>query len=56
MMKRSIEKPRWLVLNKADLLNEQDREKVCKKLVRNLRWKGKSFLVSAVTGDGLPAS
>ena len=37
-------KPRWLVLNKADLLNEQDRDKICKKLVRDLRWKGRSFL------------
>jgi GTP-binding protein len=45
-------KPRWLVLNKADLLNEQDRDKICKKLVRDLRWKGRSFLVSAVTGTG----
>jgi GTPase len=45
-------KPRWLVLNKADLLNAQDRDKACKKLVRDLRWKGKSFLVSAVTGAG----
>jgi GTP-binding protein len=45
-------KPRWLVLNKADLLNEQDRDKICKKLVRDLRWKGRNFLVSAVTGAG----
>lgn len=45
-------KPRWLVLNKADLLNAQDRDKVCKKLVRDLRWKGRNFLVSAVTGAG----
>ena len=45
-------KPRWLVLNKADLLNAQDRDKICKKLVRDLRWKGRSFLVSAVTGAG----
>ena len=45
-------KPRWLVLNKADLLNAQDRDKISKKLVRDLRWKGRSFLVSAVTGAG----
>jgi GTP-binding protein len=45
-------KPRWLVLNKADLLNEQDRDKVGKKFLRELRWKGKSFLISAVTGEG----
>ena len=45
-------KPRWLVLNKADLLNEQGRDKVSKKFLRELRWKGKSFLISAVTGEG----
>jgi GTP-binding protein len=45
-------KPRWLVLNKADLLNEQDRDKVSKKILRGLLWKGKSFLISAVTGEG----
>jgi GTP-binding protein len=45
-------KPRWLVLNKADLLNEQDREKISKKFLRELRWKDKSFLISAVNGKG----
>ncbi|PTR17313.1 GTP-binding protein [Nitrosospira sp. Nsp2] len=45
-------KPRWLVLNKADLLNEQERDKAGKKFLRELRWKGKSFLISAVTGEG----
>jgi GTP-binding protein len=45
-------KPRWLVLNKADLLNEQDREKISKKFLRELRWKDKSFLISAVNGEG----
>lgn len=45
-------KPRWLVLNKADLLNEQDRDKISKKFLRELRWKDKSFLISAVNGEG----
>jgi GTP-binding protein len=45
-------KPRWLVLNKTDLLNEQDPDKVSKKFLRELRWKDKSFLISAVTGEG----
>ncbi len=45
-------KPRWLVLNKADLLNEQERDKAGKKFLNELRWKGKSFLISAVTGEG----
>ena len=46
------EKPRWLVLNKADLLPGQDREKVCRKFLRKLDWEGKSFLISAITGEG----
>jgi GTP-binding protein len=45
-------KPRWLVLNKADLLNEQGRDKISKKFLRELRWKDKSFLISAVNGEG----
>lgn len=45
-------KPRWLVLNKVDLPPENEREKVCRKFIRGLGWKGKSFAVSAMTGDG----
>jgi GTPase len=46
------QKPRWLVLNKSDLLPEDEREKICKKFIRSLRWKGESFIISAVTGEG----
>lgn len=49
------EKPRWLVLNKADLLPENEREKICKKFIRSLDWKGKSFIVSAISGEGCKA-
>jgi GTP-binding protein len=45
-------KPRWLVLNKADLLAPEDRTHAAKELVRRLRWKGPHFLVSAVSGEG----
>lgn len=45
-------KPRWLVLNKVDLLPEKEREKKCRKFIRDLGWKGKSFVISAMTGDG----
>ena len=45
-------KPRWLVLNKVDLLPENEREKVCRKFIRNLGWKDKNFAISAMTGDG----
>ena len=48
-------KPRWLVLNKTDMLPEDEREKICKKFIRGLGWKGKSFIISALTGEGCKA-
>src|SRR4029450_2127986 len=33
-------KPRWLVLNKIDLLPEKEADQRCKDIVRRLRWKG----------------
>ena len=50
-----FKKPRWLVLNKADLLPEDKREKMVKSFVRKLGWKGKTFIISALTGDGCRA-
>ena len=44
--------PRWLVLNKEDLLAPEARAQAAKELVRRLRWKGPHFLVSAVSGEG----
>lgn len=49
------QKPRWLVLNKTDLLPEDEREKICKKFIRSLSWKGKSFTISALSGEGCKA-
>ncbi|MDN5752565.1 MAG: GTPase ObgE [Nitrosospira sp.] len=48
-------KPRWLVLNKTDLLPENEREKICKKFIRSLRWKGRSFTISALADEGCKA-
>ena len=45
-------KPRWLVLNKADMLEPGAREKAARRLLRGLGWKGKSFIISALTGEG----
>lgn len=45
-------KPRWLVLNKADLLDPAERDKRARAFVKKLAWKGPWFLVSAVKGDG----
>jgi GTP-binding protein len=48
-------KPRWLVLNKADLLPAETREKTVRAFIRKLGWKGKTFTISALTGEGCPA-
>ena len=50
--KELSEKPRWLVLNKTDLLTDEDVGRVRKDLLGKLRWDGPVFETSAVTGDG----
>ncbi len=45
-------KPRWLVFNKADLLEPGERERRAKALVRKLKWTGPWFVISAVNGEG----
>lgn len=45
-------KPRWLVLNKSDLMPPAEAEKRAKQIVRGLRFKGPHFLISGVTGSG----
>ena len=48
-------KTRWLVLNKADLLDDQARDKLTKDIVRRLRWKAPVHVISAVSGAGCEA-
>ncbi|GMU67932.1 MAG: GTPase Obg [Steroidobacteraceae bacterium] len=45
-------KPRWLVLNKRDLLLPDEAEARAQEIVRRLRHKGPRFLISAATGEG----
>jgi GTP-binding protein len=45
-------KPRWLVLNKRDLLPAAQAEARARDIVRRLRFRGPHFLVSAATGRG----
>lgn len=45
-------KPRWLVLNKRDLLPADEAERRAREIVRRLRFRGRRFLVSAATGEG----
>jgi GTP-binding protein len=47
-----LQRPRWLVFNKADLLPEDERQKLAKALVRKLKWKAPWFVVSAITREG----
>ena len=44
---------RWLVVNKADLLSNDEHERVLKELIADLQWKGRSFLISGATGLGM---
>ena len=43
-------KPRWLVFNKADLAEDADQRIAA--LLRKLRWKGRWFRISAISGKG----
>jgi GTP-binding protein len=45
-------KPRWLVLNKRDLMPDAEAQKRAKAIVRSLRFRGPHFLISAATGEG----
>lgn len=45
-------RPRWLVLNKADLYPEAEREAIARSIIRKLRWKQPWYMVSAATGVG----
>jgi GTP-binding protein len=49
------EKPRWLVLNKIDLLDNETLTLIKQDLLEKLRWKGPVFEVSAATGEGTEA-
>ena len=47
-----FEKPRWLVLNKLDVVPEEERKKRVKDFVKRFGWKGPVFEISALTRDG----
>jgi GTP-binding protein len=45
-------KPRWIVLNKIDALPAEERDGAARRLLKGLGWKGKSYIISALTGAG----
>ena len=46
-------KPRWLVLNKVDMLPAEEREQRVKDFVKRLRYKGPVYVISALAREGL---
>lgn len=46
------EKPRWLVLNKLDMVPLEEREARVKDIVKRLKYKGPVFEISALTREG----
>lgn len=47
-----MEKPRWLLLNKMDLIPERERGALQREIVDALQWEGPCYSVSAATGMG----
>ena len=49
------DKPRWLIINKIDLLDQEDRAEARRALLEKTEWTGPVFEVSAATGEGTEA-
>jgi GTP-binding protein len=49
------EKPRWLVLNKIDMVDEAERQAVVDQFVKDYDWQGPVFVISALDGTGCSA-
>lgn len=47
-----LERPRWLVLTKSDLVPEDERRDTAEKVIRSLGWAGPWHLVSALAREG----
>ena len=45
-------RPRWLVLNKIDLIVKEDRQKAIDDIIATLKWQSPYFAISAATGEG----
>ncbi|WP_199100429.1 Obg family GTPase CgtA [Dyella sp. ASV21] len=50
-----LERPRWLVMNKADVLPEDERQAVAEDIVKRLNWTHPWFLVSAIARENTMA-
>jgi GTPase len=43
---------RWLILNKTDLLADDEREAICADIVTRLDWQGPVYKIAAIGADG----
>ncbi|MEM7565540.1 MAG: GTPase ObgE, partial [Pseudomonadota bacterium] len=48
-----FEKPRWLVLNKVDLLNDEQRDGLVDEILKGLDWQGPVYCISAIQSAGV---
>jgi len=46
------EKPRWLVLNKTDLIDDEELKEKQDAIVSQLNWKGPVYTISALSKKG----
>ncbi|WP_411727126.1 Obg family GTPase CgtA [Methyloglobulus sp.] len=47
-----ISKPRWLVLNKIDVLQDEEKDEYCQAIIKDLKWRAPVFKISAINGRG----
>jgi len=47
-----LEKPRWLVMNKGDLMDDEERQARAREIVAELGWDGPWFVTSALSREG----
>ena len=45
-------KPRWLVLNKTDLMLPEEADEICERIIEETQWEGPVYRISAITRDG----
>lgn len=46
------ERPRWLVLNKTDLMPDEEANEICDTIISKLDWQGPVFRISAISSKG----
>lgn len=48
-----VDKPRWLVLNKLDLVPQDEQDELCDEIIKGLDWKGPIYKISGINKQGV---